>query len=186
VKDYNSALDEYKKALNLERGDFMVMNNISYIYLQRGLADMSILYAQMALDINGNYVPALINLGIANAGTGNMSSAEDHLSRAVQLDPGNQDAMLNLAILHERQGEFSKASGYYEKLMKLGSGPSALGLARSYEKQGRMKEAVGIYRKIQSLDSMGRLEQTRARQRIRMLLNSVQNRAASDIEVEPR
>jgi tetratricopeptide (TPR) repeat protein len=174
-KDFNSALADYRKVLETDSDNFIVMNNIAFIYLQQGLVNESIRYSQTALSVKEDYIPALINLGIASATEGNIAAAEEHFGRVIALDPGSQAALLNLAVLHERQEEYSHASGFYEKLMKVGSGPGALGLARSYEKLGRLNDAVGVYRSIQTMESAGRAAQTTAGQRIMLLLNTIKN-----------
>ncbi len=172
--DYSKALTNYKKALELDRDNYAVMNNVAYIFLRLNLIDESIKYARMAVDINRAYAPALINLGIAYARSGDITSAEENLRSALGLEPDNQDVLMNLGILHERQDLLQEASEYFSRLVKLGSMDGPMGLARVYEKQGRIEEAVKLYRSVYENASADEMVKLRARQRIMVLKNNNQ------------
>lgn len=170
--DYSNALANYKKALDIDKNNITILNNIAYIYLQLGIMEDSVKYAQMALNLNGDYVPALINMGIAQAGSGNDREAEDSLKRAVALDPDNQAAFFNLALLHEQRENYNEAFHYYLQLAKLGNAGGALGQARIYEKQNKTEEALQQYKNVYALDSADADTKIRARQRIQALLKT--------------
>jgi len=74
--DYQGALAGYKKALEIDKNNYVVMNNIAFIYLALGIIEESVNYSQQALGVNKDYVPALINLGIASAKSGDIPAAE--------------------------------------------------------------------------------------------------------------
>ncbi len=107
-KNYPKALENYKRALEMDRDNFVVMNSIAYILLEMNLTDESVRYSRMAIDNNKDYVPALINLGIAHAKSGNTALAEDYLDRASRLEPDNKGIIINLAILYERQKDYDR------------------------------------------------------------------------------
>lgn len=171
-KDYSNALASYRKALDKDKKNFNIMNNMAYIYLQLGLNEDSVIYSQMALEIDENYIPALINLGIAYAGSGNVTEAEDLLKRAAALEPDNQPVFFNLAVLNERQDKYDEASAYYSHLIKLGNAKGSLGLARIYEKQGMPEEALQLYKNVYALDSIDSSTKLQAKKRIYILLNA--------------
>jgi TolA-binding protein len=171
-KDYSNALASYRKALDKDKRNFNIMNNIAYIYLQLGLYEDSVIYSQMALEINENYTPALINLGIAYAGSGKVTEAEDLLKRAAALEPDNQPVFFNLAVLNERQDNYDEASAYYSHLIKLGDARGSLGLARIYEKQDMPEEALQLYKNVYALDSIDSSTKLEAKKRIYILLNA--------------
>jgi tetratricopeptide (TPR) repeat protein len=151
-KNYSKALSIYKKVLEMERGNVTVMNNIAYILLHLSLVEESIKYSQRAVDINKDYVPALINLGVAHTKLGDITAAGEYLRRASILEPDNQSVILNLAIFYEKQKDYDTASEYYTKLIRLGSVEGFLGLARVYEKKDNIEEALKVYKSIYSLD----------------------------------
>lgn len=147
-REYSKALTSYKNVLDIEENNFMVMNNISYIYLQLALYKESIKYSIMAINIYRDYVPALTNMGIVYAKIGDLLTAEHHFKHAMQLEPANQTVILNLALLHERQGRFPEAAESYLRLVKMANVSGALGLARVYEKEGQRTKAIMFYKKI--------------------------------------
>jgi tetratricopeptide (TPR) repeat protein len=171
-KDYSNALASYRKALDKDKKNFNIMNNIAYIYLQLGLNEDSVTYSRMALEIDENYTPALINLGIAYAGSGNVMEAEGLLKRAAALEPDNQPVFFNLAVLNERQDKYDEASAYYSHLIKLGNAKGSLGLARIYEKQGMPEEALQLYKNVYAIDSIDSTTKLQAKKRIYILLNA--------------
>ncbi len=171
-KNYSQALSSYKKALEVDNENFNILNNIAFIYLQLDLDEDAVIFSQMALNINENYTPALINLGIALAKTGNVHEAEEPFKRAASLQPDNQTVFFNLAVMNEQLGSYDEASEYYSHLIKLGSAKGSLGLARIYEKQGMKEEALQLYKDIYALDSVDSSTKFKAKQRINILLNA--------------
>jgi outer membrane biosynthesis protein TonB len=168
--DYLNALSNYKHVLKTDADNFTVMNNISFMYLKLNLLDEAMTYAQMALDSNSDYVPALINMAIAHAQSGNYVDAERYLNHAGDLDPDNETILLNLAVLNERQENFSKALDLYSHLVKLGNSEGPMGEARIYEKQGNTQKAVELYRGISISESVDDTVKIKARQRAMILL----------------
>lgn len=154
-KDYSKALSEYRKVLEIDKDNFTVMNNMAYILLEMGLVNEAIKYSQMAVDKKKDYVPALMNLGIAYAriedttfGEESHRQAETYLKRALTIEPDNKTVILNLAIFYERKGDYPKALEYFLKLTGLADVTGSLGLARIHERQGRVEEALEIYKNI--------------------------------------
>jgi tetratricopeptide (TPR) repeat protein len=45
-----------------------------------------------------------------------VQTARQHFERAIELDPGDRDSLLELAKLFESEGEREKAQGIYQKL----------------------------------------------------------------------
>jgi len=168
-KDYSKALSIYKKILEMDKDNITVMNNIAYILLYFNLIEESIKYSQMAVDINNDYVPALINLGVAYTKHGDIAAAEGYLKRAFTLEPDNKSVILNLAIFYEKQKDNDTASKHYTKLIHLGDIGGYLGLARVYEKEGRIEEGLKIYKSIYSLDSIDDKTRIMVNQRVNIL-----------------
>ncbi len=171
-KNYSQALSSYKKALEADNENFNILNNIAFLYLQLKLDEDALIYSQMALNINENYTPALINLGIALARTGNVPEATELFERAASLEPENQSVFFNLAVMNEKLGNYDEASNYYSHLIKLGNASGSLGLARIYEKQDMKEKALQLYKHIYALDSVDSSTKFKAKQRIYILLNA--------------
>jgi Flp pilus assembly protein TadD len=165
-KDYQGALANYKKALELDRNNYMIMNNIAYIYLSMGLFGESASYSKKALELNEDYVPALINIGIASAKSGDISAAEKYLDQALRLDTDNRNVQMNLAVFYELRMNYSRALEYFSKLANAGDVSGTLGLARIYEKQGKTEEALKLYRTVYAGNSLDNKTRAEVRQRI--------------------
>ncbi len=172
-QDYSSALGTYKEALQIDNKNVMVLNSIAYTYLKLGFVQESIQFALMAEEQDVDYTPALINLGIANAKSGNASAAEYYLDRAFSLEPDNKQAIFNLALMHEKKQNYAGAADFYSKLIKLGDISGSLGLARTYEKQGRKKEAIKLYRSAALRESLEQNKKRQIRQKIMILQNEI-------------
>ncbi len=168
--NYSGALNSYKKALDLDRNNIAIINNIAYMYLQLNLFEDAAAFSTKALEINRDHVPSLINLAIAQARSGNYTDASSHLDRAIKLEPASESVILNLAILNEKQGNDSVAFEYYSKLSNLGNSKGLLGKARIYDKTGKTGEAIMLYRQILSSALTDDAVKTEIRQRIRILL----------------
>jgi len=151
--DYHSALSEYKKALELDRKNYIVMNNIAATLIQLGSFEESLYYAKSALEVKPNNVPALINAGVASIRMKNLMEGEGYLTKALAIEPSNRLALFNCAILYEHQKDFDKAYKQYMKLYTVRDVDGALGVARILERQEKKIEAVRIYRDILTMDT---------------------------------
>jgi len=153
-KDYHQALLNYKKAMEIDPGNYIIMNNISSVLIHLGSFEESIKYAKNVLTIKKDHVPSLINIGIAYIRLNNQSEGEAYLSKALSIEPSNSYALLNLGLLYEKRGDNDKAYGYFSKLSEIGNIHGHLGIARIAEKQGRNSDAVRIYREILSMNNI--------------------------------
>lgn len=151
-KEYAEALLNYKKALEIEPKNYIIMNNISSMLLFLNSYKEASRYSRDALNIRNDYVPSLINLGIANIQADNLSEGESYLLKALTIEPTNRYVLLNLAILYEKKGDNGKASEYFQKLLEKNDIQGYLGAARIAEKQGRTADAIMIYKEIFSMD----------------------------------
>lgn len=153
-KDYHQALLNYKKAMETDPGNYIIMNNISSVLIHLGSFEESIKYAKNVLAIKKDYVPSLINIGIAYIRLNNPAEGEAYLSKALSIEPSNSYALLNLGLLYEKRGDNDRAYGYFSKLSEMGNIQGHLGIARIAEKQGRSSDAVRIYREILSMNNI--------------------------------
>jgi tetratricopeptide (TPR) repeat protein len=62
-----------------------------------------------ALQINPEYIPALIDMGSLRAEQRNFEKAIQYFSKALAIDPLNATAHFNLSTLYKRQGRFAEA-----------------------------------------------------------------------------
>lgn len=153
-REYQQALTSYKKALEIDPESYLVMNNIAGVLIQTGSYEESLHYSRRALVARQNYVPSLVNLGVALLRLGSLAEGEGYLSKALSLEPSNRFALLNLALLHEKAKEYDKASRSFTQLLETGDLQGYLGMARIAEKKGQRAEALRLYREILSLNDL--------------------------------
>jgi Tfp pilus assembly protein PilF len=167
--EFKQALDSYLKALELDPTNYVIMNNISGIYIRLKLFSEALSYASRALVIKTNYSPSLINAGIAHVSLGNLTEGEGFLARAATLDPLNRVALFNLAVLCEKQGNYDKAFENYYKLSQMRDVDGCLGAARILERQGRNSETARFYREILAIETASPSVRQFANQRLSQL-----------------
>lgn len=128
--DNASAVASYRKAIELDAGNYKAMNNIASILLKAGSTAEAVPYLRDSLGIQDSYVPALVNMGIALARQGAAAEAEAHFSKALSIEPANEAALLNMAVLYENSGRMELAREYYGRLRSLGHPQGAAGIKR--------------------------------------------------------
>ncbi|OPY79684.1 MAG: Tetratricopeptide repeat protein [Syntrophorhabdus sp. PtaU1.Bin058] len=153
-KNYSQAITDYKKALEKDPRNYLIMNSLASTLIKTGSFEESIRYSRNALDYQKNYIPALINLGIAYIQSGNMTEGETYLTRARTIDPTNKVVLLNLALLYERLPNYQESLAHFQKLLEMKDIRGYLGMARVLEKQGKRLEAERVYRNILSMDDV--------------------------------
>ena len=168
-KDYSKAFDSYKQILDVDPGNYLVMNNISSLLLHLEAFEEAIEYSEMALNIKKDYVPSLINLGIAYIKSGSLVAGEGYLLKVISIEPSNKYALFNIALLYEKIGEYDKAYGSYQRLSKMKDYQGYLGLARIAEKQNRISDAIMFYRELMSIEDIDPGIKRMANDRVYML-----------------
>lgn len=98
----DEASRQFQAALEIEPRYFRAMTALAVVSFNRGELDLSRRYAEQAIDIDSQYLPALEVLGAADVLSGSYSKAVEELSEVVQLRPRARAAhhYLGLALLH--------------------------------------------------------------------------------------
>jgi len=103
-KDYNSAFDYFKKALELKPNSPEIMNNIGAVLFMSGRYDEAILWFKKALETKKDYVQAYGNLVYAYLQKGDLFSAEVVLNEGLKYAPNDA----NLRELKNKLEELKK------------------------------------------------------------------------------
>lgn len=165
------AIASYKKALQLDGRNYVIMTSLSGALIKTGAYAESVQYSRFALNTNRNYVPAMINLAIASIQLGNLTEGEQNLLRARSLEPANKSVLFNLALLYENQKKYQDAYGVYEKIAAANNGQGFTGMGRVLEKQGKRDEAKKLYRGILSSNTADAATKQYANERLIALGN---------------
>ncbi len=143
--DTAGAERELQKALSLAPGDVETLYSLGLVHAQMGRT------TEAAREISDavtkmRYPSADIYLPLANLHQmeGSLNAAEQDLHSALNLDPGNVDALYALGLLHWRMGRLKDATIEISTALKLTPNPRALDymtLARIYNAQGDRAQA---------------------------------------------
>jgi spermidine synthase len=107
---------------------------------------------ERVLELDPNNVAALTILGGMHSDAGEMTIAEDYLTRAVRLDPKSGPAQYNLALLLDRTQRHAEALQHYEKAAVVSNDPmcdDVWGVCLAQE--GRNTEALQWFRRAVEL-----------------------------------
>lgn len=170
-KAYAEALRMYRKALVYDQENHSIMNNAAGMHIRLGEHAVALALCDRALQLAKNYIPALINQGIARSALGNTSGAADSFTRALELDPANRGALYNLALFHEKNGGLDASAQQFKRLAAGGEVSGLIGLARVYEKQSRMDEAMKVYADVAAMHDIPAEARNTAIVRLRLLRN---------------
>ena len=98
--------------LDKHRSPELVFNFGNLRYAQERFAEAADMY-EAALDLDGDYLEALSNLGAALAELGDLDDAIDAYQRLLERNPGFADAHFNLADLLEQTGRINEARRHW-------------------------------------------------------------------------
>jgi Tfp pilus assembly protein PilF len=119
-----------------------------------GAADEAVQHLETAIELNPDYVDALVNLGIVRAGQDDAEAAGALFQRAVDADPDHPNALSNLGTYHLQRGAFREAVTVLTRAAVAAPGRAdvAAGLAAAHLQLGNVAEARRHAQRALSLD----------------------------------
>lgn len=142
------ALEHYKKAATLDKDNYKLHNKIAALCIKLKDPVCAQEYVNKAIQARPDYVPALLNKGIALALEGRDQEAEETFMKVKGLEPYNKTALINLGRLYEKRGDMEKAYEAYKALYDANEPEGILGMGRVFESTGRYQEAVNYYGRL--------------------------------------
>jgi tetratricopeptide (TPR) repeat protein len=170
-KNYSQAITHYKKALEKDPKNYLIMNNLANVLIKTGSFKESIQYSTDALTVQKNYIPSLVNMGVANIQLGNMAEGEMYLLKAKSIEQSNKTVLFNLGLLYEKTSNYKESLAAFQKLTDMKDTGGYLGMARILEKQGNRSEAEKIYKEILSMDNIDPATRQLANERLQVIGN---------------
>jgi Flp pilus assembly protein TadD len=148
---YESAQDQYKKALKIEPNNARFLNNAGYSYYLAGDYGNSIKHYNRGLKITPNDRRMHNNVGLAYGRKSDYDKARQHFTVAV----GEVGANLNLGYIYSQQGKYDEAIKSYETAlaMKPDSLPAMSNLAQLYDRTGRLRDAAVLHEQFKKLST---------------------------------
>jgi len=151
----NEATREYRAAVEYEPWLASGHYNLGTALLRVGGAPAEATqYLEQAIELQPDYVDALVNLGIVRAGQGATDVAGELFQRAVDADPNHPNALSNLGTYHLQRGAFGDAVNVLARAAAVAPGRAdvAANLAAAYFQTGNVEEARRFAQRALSID----------------------------------
>lgn len=118
-RDYNSAIEYFFKAINLNRRNEQAYNNLAMAYWMQNTPDCAIKYFKKANFINRNYTQPLVNLSNLYKQLGNKTAQVYFLKKAIRYNPNDYLAYYWLGEYYRSEGYYPQAIENYKEVVKI-------------------------------------------------------------------
>lgn len=108
LKDFNKAIENYKKAIALGDLDPKTFSNMGTLYSEMGHNDLAMENYKKAVEIDPRFVDARRNLGCLMAIGGNFTEAISQFQEALKYDPNNADILFFMGSAYRDSGNTIK------------------------------------------------------------------------------
>jgi Tfp pilus assembly protein PilF len=115
----DSAVNELRKALEIEHGMAEAHAQLGCLYLEQGRMEEAKQALDKSYDLDPDYLPANICDARVRAAEGEMEEAIGDLQALLFRNARNPELHFALGELYEKQGKFAKAAGSYRKAFEL-------------------------------------------------------------------
>ena len=145
--DYDTALAEFTKALQVDPKDAEVYNNRGSMYTFKGRYDLALADFTKTLELNPRYARAYYNRALAYYYQGNYDRAIADLTKAIELNPKDPEAYSNRGLAYDQKKDYDKAIDDFNMAMLLNPklADAYFNKAVSCERSGRQAEAREAY-----------------------------------------
>ncbi|MEO5358535.1 MAG: hypothetical protein H7844_14740 [Nitrospirae bacterium YQR-1] len=124
------ALEQYKNTLKLQPENHRILNKISFVLITMKRYFEAAKYAQEALALNANYVPALLNCGISYTEMHEIDMGERYFKQALLLAPQDREVVFNIAVFYEKANRLNEGFAMFSTLSSLGDSRGEDGINR--------------------------------------------------------
>ncbi|MFC2061843.1 tetratricopeptide repeat protein [Elusimicrobiota bacterium] len=152
-KHYDEAIEEYKKAIEIEHEDIF-FNNLGTVYERKKLFRDAVNSYKRAIEINPDSAIAAYNLARVYFLEKKYKNAELYYRQAIENNPVMEETHYNLGNLYVEMKLYEKAIIEYRKALAIN--PKYKGIytkiAELFEKSGKYNEAIQEYKKAIEID----------------------------------
>ncbi|GHU87658.1 hypothetical protein FACS189476_03450 [Spirochaetia bacterium] len=117
--NYDQAIAEYTKAINLKNDYAEAYNYRGYLYGEKGDLDRAIADYTRAIALRSGYTDAWINRGYAYGEKGDLDKAIADYTRVIELEPKNASAYNKRGSLYYQKGDDDRAIADFNAAIKL-------------------------------------------------------------------
>ena len=147
---YDEALDQYRKALKLNRNCVEAVYGIGLVYTFQKDYPHAIETWNQYVKMTRGSATAYSNLGFCQEVAGNFPAAEAAYKAGIAKDPKSEPCRVNYGLMLARRGR--KAEALAELLQVLEPAKAHYDLASVYESQGNVRDARYEYQQAVKLD----------------------------------
>jgi tetratricopeptide (TPR) repeat protein len=155
-RNFGAALLSYNESLLYDWKSPSIYKNIAKDYIFLGKDQSAFLILKHALNLDSKDVETRGMIARLLAQQGNFRAAENEYRTILSIDSTSMEAYYQLALLHLRKNEPSKAIAMYRQILRHSRefDPQIyLGLSELYMDQKQYPEAESVYRKLVDIDS---------------------------------
>ena len=153
-KDYDGAIDNYTKAINLDPKNVGFYINRGYVYYKKGDYPQAIKDCTKAIELDPKNAAAYINRGYVYYKKGEYIQAIADCTKAIEIDPKLATAYNNRGAAYKNKGEYNEAIADFTRAIELdpkyAKAYSNRGYA--YSNKGEYDEAIADCTKAIELD----------------------------------
>jgi serine/threonine protein kinase len=151
---YELAIEQYRKAIEMEYNYAKTHNNLASVYFLMGKYNEAIKEYREAIDIKPDYAEAYYNLGMVYEAMKDFDQAIDNFKMVVSLKPDHPRVHLNLAEIYKNQKNYEKTIIEYRAALTINSNNADLHnkLGNSYLLNKQYDEAAAAYKRALKLN----------------------------------
>jgi tetratricopeptide (TPR) repeat protein len=148
--EYDLAISEFNKALEINPGDAGAYVNRGLAYGRKSQYDQAISDFNRALEINPNYALAYNNRGWAYLGKDQFDQAMSDLNKALEIDPKFDLPYYNRGMVYEKKKQYDEAISEYTKALEINPRKAEAYISRglAYGRRGQYDQAILDYTRV--------------------------------------
>ena len=146
-KDYNKAIDAYRKAVALDKDNLDSVRGLAQNLMSDGQLDASLEQYKVIVDADPSDTQSYQHIAEIERRNGHFDQALDALKKAAALLPESQEVPYNMAVIYEAQGRYEEAIQAIQQLLQKSEKPDAAYTAVDKANRSIFLERLGnIYR----------------------------------------
>jgi Flp pilus assembly protein TadD len=152
----DEAIEQYQKALSINRNYDIAHNNIGTALLQKGQVDEAINQYQKALEIDPGNAKFHHNLGGVLLQKGEVDEAIGQYQKALEIDPNDANSHNNLGRAFAQKGQMNEAMTQFQETLKINPDYDIAhnNLGNVLLQGGRVDEAIAHYQKALEINPL--------------------------------
>jgi len=119
IENYESAIKEYQKAIELEPDDIEALHGMGIVYIDMNEYNLAEQTLKKLLGIVPYFAPAHFDLGSVYVAQGRYPEAENEYETALEIDPNFERAAVWAALVYEKLGERDETIKKWERVLQI-------------------------------------------------------------------